>query len=112
MVDPPLRRAQYGHMKMATISQAKNQFSAFIELVRHGETVIVTDRERPVARIEPIIASAVDDDDMRVARLERTGVIRRGACAPVDEVDLPEPAEATHGTDILTILMEEREGAR
>lgn len=98
-------------MKVATISQAKNQFSAFIDLVRHGETVIVTDREQPVARIEPFIASDADEDDARLSRLERAGVIRRGRARP-DEVDLPEPAAAAPDVDILAALLEEREAAR
>lgn len=98
-------------MKVATISQAKNQFSAFIDLVRHGETVIVTDREQPVARIEPFIASDADEDDARLSRLERAGVIRRGRARP-DEVDLPEPAAASPDVDILAALLEEREAAR
>jgi prevent-host-death family protein len=99
-------------MKMATISQAKNQFSAYLELVRHGETVIVTDRERPVARIEPIIASAADEDDARLARLERAGVIRRGGVAPSDALEALEPAEPILEADILAVLLEERETSR
>ena len=39
-------------MKTATIPEAKNRLSALIDRVRHGETVIITDRGRPVARLE------------------------------------------------------------
>ena len=34
-------------MKTAAIATAKNQLSALIDLVRKGETVIITDRGRP-----------------------------------------------------------------
>ena len=38
-------------MKKATITEAKNQLSALIDRVRHGETIVITDRGRPVARL-------------------------------------------------------------
>jgi hypothetical protein len=31
-------------MKKATITEAKNQLSALIDQVRHGETIVITDR--------------------------------------------------------------------
>ena len=36
-------------MKTATISETKNRLSALLDRVRHGETILITDRERPVA---------------------------------------------------------------
>jgi antitoxin (DNA-binding transcriptional repressor) of toxin-antitoxin stability system len=41
-------------MKKATISVAKNTLSRLIELVKRGETVLIFDRDTPVARLEPI----------------------------------------------------------
>lgn len=38
-------------MKTASISVAKNRLSAFVDLVRAGETVTITDRGTPVARL-------------------------------------------------------------
>jgi len=65
-------------MRKATISETKNALSALVDRVRHGETVLITDRGRPVARLEPV-ASAEDPgpDEGRIARLERAGIIRR-----------------------------------
>ena len=40
-------------MKTATITQTKNGLSALLDRVQHGETIVITDRSRPVARLEP-----------------------------------------------------------
>jgi antitoxin (DNA-binding transcriptional repressor) of toxin-antitoxin stability system len=64
-------------MKTATITQAKNQFSALIDLVKHGETVVILDRTIPVARLEPAKPVPGQDASGRLARLERHGLLKR-----------------------------------
>lgn len=68
-------------MKRAKIGELKNNLSRYLEHVRGGGTVVVLDRDQPVAEIVPIQgrAGAVARDDDRLARLERKGIIRRGA---------------------------------
>ena len=94
-------------MKRATITEAKNGLSALIDQVKAGESILITDRGVPVARLEP--ASTVNDDDEgRLARLERAGIITRGTGdftaflkrAPVETVD---------GRGIVDLVLEERE---
>lgn len=46
-------------MKIANIATAKNHFSRLIEQVKQGETVVITDRNRPVAQIRPLEAGEV-----------------------------------------------------
>ncbi|HUF34015.1 MAG TPA: type II toxin-antitoxin system prevent-host-death family antitoxin [Acidimicrobiales bacterium] len=53
------------------IRDLKNGLSKYIERVRAGEEVIVTDRGRPVARL-----SAVDEPTDRLAELVAAGVVR------------------------------------
>ena len=60
------------------MTEAKNRLSALLAQVRQGETIEITDRGIPVARLEPV-APRGDDDEARLARLERAGVIRRGS---------------------------------
>jgi antitoxin (DNA-binding transcriptional repressor) of toxin-antitoxin stability system len=62
-------------MIRATISQLKDNLSAYLRKVRAGETVLVCDRDEPVARIER--ASGLHEADERVARLESAGLVRR-----------------------------------
>jgi prevent-host-death family protein len=60
-------------MRKATITEAKNQLSASIDRVRNGETIVITDRGLPVARLVPAVGTAAEDRDARLARLERRG---------------------------------------
>src|SRR5262245_56837251 len=64
-------------MKTATITEAKNRLSALIDRVRQGETVVITDRGRPVARLESVVTDPSADPAGRLARLERRGLLRR-----------------------------------
>lgn len=59
-------------MKSASITEARNGFSGLLRQVRLGESVLITDRGKPVARIEPCVTS----EDARIARLEAQGVLR------------------------------------
>ena len=71
----------YGYMKKAGIAEMKNNLSRYLDHVKSGETVLVVDRNQPVAQIIPLqkaARSATRDDD-RIARLERKGLIRRGS---------------------------------
>lgn len=93
-------------MKRATITEAKNGLSALIDQVRAGETVVITDRGTPVARLEPM--SALPDPDGRLARLERAGIIRRGtAPVPLDRLSAP-PPDLPDGVSAVEVLLEER----
>ncbi|MBI4042702.1 MAG: type II toxin-antitoxin system prevent-host-death family antitoxin [Deltaproteobacteria bacterium] len=40
-------------MKKVKIGELKNRLSAFLNLVRKGEEVVVTDRDHPIARMIP-----------------------------------------------------------
>jgi prevent-host-death family protein len=99
-------------MKIATISQTKNNFSAMIDQVRNGETILIMDRNRPVARLEPVIASGGKDPEGRIERLERAGVLRRGSGTLVREILRKPPPKALKGGDILAALLDERERGR
>ena len=65
-----------GHMRRASISEAKNRLSALLSVVRGGEAVLITHRGRPVARIEPC---HIDGADAQHAVAE---ILRRGVAVP------------------------------
>lgn len=97
-------------MKSATITQAKNGLSALLDLVRAGETVVITDRGRPVARLEP--ATSTDDSSGRLLRLERSGALRVGTGAPpVELVGRPAP-RLPNGASAVAALLDERRASR
>ena len=56
-------------MKQVMVSELKARLSAFLAVVRGGETVLVLDRRTPVARIVPY-----EHDDFRVDEPSRTGL--------------------------------------
>ncbi len=63
-------------MKKAKIGELKNNLSRYLDYVRGGGSVLVLDRDQPVAQIIPSRGAGRDE---RLARLERRGLIRRGA---------------------------------
>lgn len=97
-------------MKKATISQTKNQLSAILDAVRHGETVLITDRNQPIARIEPVAAGDGKGDD-RLTRLERRGLLRRGSGKTVPRI-LKAPPGLKRGVSAVTALLAERKEGR
>jgi prevent-host-death family protein len=96
-------------MKTATISEAKNHLSELLARVKRGETVLILDRDKPVARIVPIETTDRTDDE-RLADLERRGIIRRAAKPP--RKTLPPPIDWPEGDSLLEALLSDREEAR
>lgn len=100
-------------MKTATISQAKNSLSALLDRVRHGESILITDRSRPVACLGPItVVPESGEDAGRLSRLERAGLVRRVRGGRLDEILHVPPPEAEAGGDVLAALLDERRNSR
>ena len=96
-------------MRTATITEAKNGLSALIDRVKAGETIVITDRGIPVARLQPLTDA---DQEGRIARLERAGLVRRGSAPPpLDLLDEP-PASVPGGGSVVEALLEERRSGR
>jgi antitoxin (DNA-binding transcriptional repressor) of toxin-antitoxin stability system len=67
-------------MKAVNIAELKNRLSHYLRAVRRGQSLLVKDRDRVIARIEPAGESghAAGTDADRLAHLELRGVIKRG----------------------------------
>ena len=102
-------------MKTASISETKNNLSALIDQVRQGHSILILDRNRPVARLEPVTASPKMGKkgwEERLERLERAGLIRRGKGKLDPEFfKLPRP-RPKNGASVLEALLEERREGR
>jgi prevent-host-death family protein len=94
-------------VQKATISQLKNRLSAYLKKVRAGQTILVLDRDEPVARLERVEAGGTTDD--RLTRLERAGLVRRGG-GNVDVPALRGPAPRSSASIVDGLLEERREG--
>jgi len=66
-------------MRTVNIGQLKNQLSAYLQLVRNGEEVVVRDRNQPVARIVPYQGTLSDE----AAQLVASGAMK----VPEQEMD-------------------------
>src|SRR3990172_5061044 len=68
-------------MKKAKIAELKNHLSRYLDHVRSGASVLVLDRDQPVAQIVPLAppAGGSGGHEGRLARLEPRGLIRRGS---------------------------------
>jgi prevent-host-death family protein len=93
-------------MKRATITETKNNLSALIDKVRGGETILVLDRGRPVARIESVSSQTEGDSPGRLERLERQGALLRAKFSRPTEILEIRPPKAS--ASILEALLEER----
>jgi len=69
-------------MDTVNIAELKARLSHYLRRVRRGEPLLVRDRDRVIARIEPAGAddeSATRSDDARLLDdLEARGIVRRG----------------------------------
>ena len=99
-------------MKKATITETKNQLSALIDRVRRGDTVLIMDRGVPVAQLASALTGAGADPEGRLARLERTGALRRAATPPPKALILTRPPRPKRGASALKALLEERRQGR
>ena len=86
-------------MKQVRIAELKSRLSEYLRAVRSGETIRVLDRETPVAQIIPVRG--------RVSLQIRKPV---PGGPPPNRVWLPKPLGIK--TDVLALLMEERQGHR
>jgi antitoxin (DNA-binding transcriptional repressor) of toxin-antitoxin stability system len=92
------------HVQKATISQLKKGLSAYPRMVRAGETVLVFDRDCPVACLGPV--SGPEGVDERLLRLQAAGLVRLPERpVPFDLLSSP-PPRAGHG--MLEALIEDR----
>ena len=108
----PVSYGYNSHVKTVSISQAKNTLSALIDGLSSGEAVIITDRGRPVARLNAEATSPAGDADGRLTRLQRAAVIsKRPSSPPIPEILQP-PPHAQRRADIVQILVDERATGR
>lgn len=96
-------------MKKASITDAKNNLSALIDGVKSGASVLIVERGRPVARLEPV--GRIGSGDDRLVRLVREGVVRPARqAAPRALFSSRPPRLRTGGSAVRALLDERREG--
>ena len=101
-------------MKKAKIGELRNGLSRYLDHVRAGGSVIVYDRDTPIAEIVPLTKakalSKQDRDEERLARLERRGAIRRGTGDMAAWLKTHKPIKIPGGpVGVVQALLDERE---
>lgn len=99
-------------MKKASITEAKNGLSALIDSVKAGASVLIMDRGRPVARLEPVGTVAETERDPRLAKLIREGLVRPARAPLPSSIWTEEPPRTKDGSSVLAALLEERREGR
>lgn len=97
-------------MKKASISEAKNNLSALIDSVKGGSPVLIVDRGRPVARLEPV--SSINPADDRLARLVRDGVVRPARDVASKSLLASTPPRSKKGVSGVRALLDDRRTGR
>lgn len=88
-----------------SIGRLKARLSEYLRRTRAGETVVVTDRGRPIARLAPLAGKVALEG--RLAELSRAGLVRRPAGA-LDLAALEAERPADPGGRSLGAVLEER----
>jgi prevent-host-death family protein len=99
-------------MKKTSITEAKNQLSALIDRVREGETIWITDRGRPVARLGPVEPQGGSDPEGYLDRLERAGILRKGLAQPPIALMRRAGPRIKAGRSVVRAILEERSEGR
>jgi prevent-host-death family protein len=97
-------------VKKASITEAKNNLSALLDSVRGGDPVLIVDRGRPVARLEPL-RGATGEEGL-LARLIREGVVRPARGAAARSVLATKPSRPRKPASALRALLDERREGR
>jgi prevent-host-death family protein len=96
-------------MKMAAVSQLKARLSEYLNQVKAGGEILITDRGKPVARLVPISRSQIPNHSMM--KMEREGLIKLGSGKlPKDFWTMPRPDDPE--SLMLKALLEERQAGR
>jgi antitoxin (DNA-binding transcriptional repressor) of toxin-antitoxin stability system len=96
-------------MKKAGIAELKNRLSHYLQFVRRGQSVLVFDRDTPIARIDPVRAAPRPDAGDWTAELERTGALRPPVASLARDWRKHRPAIRA---DVVAALIEERSEGR
>ena len=98
-------------MKLAKLSDVKNDLSRYVDAVRKGERVRILVRGVPAADLVPVVEHGSDTgfSAAETLELERQGVIRRGKAGWPKELDKPGPRVPGRAA-LDAVVRERREG--
>jgi prevent-host-death family protein len=96
-------------MKAIGVAELKTHLSHYLDQVKGGAEVVVTERGVPVAKLVPLRGSGADQ--VRRQRLARAGVLQLGSGRLTPDLLRP-PKGRPVGARVLEALLEERREGR
>ena len=99
-------------MKKASITEAKSNLSALIDGLKAGSPVLIVDRGRPVARLESVTSGREPDDEGRLSRLIREGIVRPGRSPFPRALFTDQPPRLKGGASAVAMIIQERQETR
>src|ERR1700693_5737865 len=99
-------------MKKASITEAKNHLSALIDGLKRGSPVLIVDRGRPVARLEPMTTLGEGEQNGRLLRLIREGIVRPGRAPLSRALFTTQPPRPKSDASAVAALLTERRDSR
>ncbi len=96
--------------RVAKVSELKAGLSAYLDQVKRGEQIVITERGRSIAKLVPIPQAETPEME-RMRRLEREGrIIVHGTGHIPPEFWRYEPPEDPEGLTLKGLLQDRREG--
>jgi prevent-host-death family protein len=95
-------------MTTTSISDLKARLSAYLDIVRQGDEVLVTDRGRVIARLSPVTGDVLEES-RRDALLRSGRITPPTKPLPKDFWKVEHPRDAT-GRSLAALLAERSEG--
>ena len=99
-------------MKKASITEAKNRLSALIDGLKRGSPVLIVDRGRPIARLEPVTSLGESEQEGRLSRFIREGIVRPGRTSLSSSLFTAWPPRPNDGASAVAVLLAERRDSR
>jgi prevent-host-death family protein len=96
-------------MKTIGVAQLKAHLSRYLDQVKHGQEVVVTERGLPVAKIVPL--RLAEGREARRQRLAKAGLLQLGS-GRISPVLLKPPKGPRRGFGVLKALLDERAEGR
>lgn len=97
-------------MRRAGVAELKARLSQYLDQVKGGQEVVVTDRGRPVAKLVPL--TSAEQGRSRRERLVRAGLLIPGRGRVRLALLRPPTGHPAQGRGVLEALLEERREGR
>jgi prevent-host-death family protein len=100
-------------MQNASVATTKNELSRLLRQVKRGKTIVITERNHPIARLQPIPVSEAGSSDIALAALHESGALLPPAGAALDVAAFlaaPRPSLSSAVSLAAAVLAEREDG--